>query len=87
MIIYTTSKFKKSYQHLPTSIKEKAVRKEGIFRENPFHPSLDTHSLQGIYKGYWAFWVDDSYRIMFQFLDTARTKIVFINIGTHEIYR
>ena len=68
-------------------IKEKAKEKEKIFRESPFNPILKTHHLHGKYENYSAFSIDKSYQIMFQFLNDTRTKVVFINIGTHEIYR
>jgi len=87
MEIYLTGKFKKNYAVLPAQIKRKTETTERIFRKNPYHPSLRTHSLQGKYKDYWSFWVGKSYRIMFQFLDATKTKVVFINIGTHEIYK
>ena len=88
MEIYLTSKFKKSYTYLPQSVKAKAERKEKIFNENPYHFSLATHRLGGEHKDYWAFSVDRSYsRIMFQFLDAAKKKVVFVNISTHEIYK
>lgn len=72
---------------MPALVKIKAENKEKIFRENPFTPILETHPLHGKYKDYWAFSVDKSYRIMFQFLDAAKAKVAFINIGTHEIYK
>ena len=87
MEIYLTGKFKKNYADLPEQIKRKAVIKEQIFRRNPYYASLKTHPLQGKYKDYWSFWIDKSYRIVFQFLDATKTKVVFINIGTHEIYK
>lgn len=87
MEIRLTSKFKKAYKRLPKSIKEKAKEKEKIFRKNPFDPRLESHTLQGKYKDYWAFSINNSWRIMFQFLDTTKTKVAFINIGTHEIYK
>lgn len=87
MIIYLTSKFKKSYKGLPAEIKEKAKEKEEIFRESPFHPALETHPLHGKYKDFWAFSINNSYRIMFKFLNAAKTEVAFVNIGTHEIYK
>lgn len=87
--IYLTSKFRKAYKKLPKQIKEKAKRREKIFRENPFNPILETHPLGGKYKDYWAFSIDNSYRIMFQFLDATKIEVVFIfiNVGTHNIYK
>lgn len=87
MTIFLTSKFKKAHKRLPKQIKEKAKEKEKIFRENPFNPQLKTHRLHGKYKDFWSFSVDESYRIMFQFLDVTKTNVAFINIGTHEIYK
>jgi len=87
MDIYLTSKFRKAYKKLPKQVKEKAKLKEQIFRENPFDSRLETHPLGGKYKGYWAFSINKSYRIMFQFLDATRTKVAFINVGIHEIYK
>ena len=87
MEIFLTSKFKKCYKKLPKLIKEKAKEKEKIFRKNPFDSRLETHILYGKYKNYWAFSINKQWRVMFQFLDTAKTKVVFINIGTHKIYK
>lgn len=87
MDIYLTSKFRKAYKKLPKQVKEKAKLKEKIFKENIFAPHLEAHPLGGKYKGYWAFSIDYSYRIMFKFLNATKTKVAFINVGTHEIYK
>ncbi len=87
MEIYLTSKFRKVYKKLPKQIKQRAKEKEKIFRQNSFSPVLETHPLHGKYKDYWAFSIDKSYRIMFQFLDATKTKVAFINVGTHDIYK
>lgn len=85
MIIRPTSKFRKSYKKLPSRVKEAALEKEKIFRQNPFDSRLDTHKLHGRYKDYWAFTVIGQYRIMLAF--AGKDIIDFINIGTHEIYK
>lgn len=85
MTIRVSSKFKKSYKKLPTSVKTKARAKERIFRDDPFHSSLDTHKLHGKYKDYWAFTIVSQYRIMFAFADSE--TVDFVNIGTHDIYK
>jgi len=87
MIIFVTSKFRKAYGCLPELVRKKAKDRENIFRKNPFSPQLETHRLHGKYKEYSAFSVDGDYRIMLQFLDAAKTKAVFINIGAHNIYK
>ena len=85
MIIKTSPKFEKSYRRLPTDIKEKAKEKELIFREDSFDSRLKTHKLSGKDKGCWAFGVDNSYRIKFIFL--SKREVLFLDIGTHAIYK
>jgi mRNA-degrading endonuclease YafQ of YafQ-DinJ toxin-antitoxin module len=77
--------FEKHYKKLPKKIKEKAKEKEKIFREDPFHPLLKTHKLHGKDKDCWAFWIDYKYRIKFIFL--SENKVLFLDIGTHNIYK
>lgn len=85
MIIKVSPKFQRRYQRLSDKIKEKAKRKESVFREDPFGPSLKTHKLSGKDKECWAFWLDSSYRIKFVFL--SKREVLFLDIGTHDIYR
>lgn len=80
-----SNKFLKSSTKLPERIIEKAEEKERIFKENPFDPRLKTHKLSGKDKGCWAFWIDNSYRIKFIFL--SKREVIFLNIGTHDIYK
>lgn len=66
-------------------MKETALEKEKIFRQNPFDSRLDTHKLHGRYKDYWAFTAIGQYRIMFVFV--GKGVVDFINVGTHDIYK
>ncbi len=77
--------FKKHYKKLLKIIKEEAKEKEKIFRQNPFHQILKTHKLSGKDKGCWAFWINYSYRIKFIFL--SDNEVLFLDIGTHKIYK
>ena len=83
--IFTHSHFDKSYKKLSKEVKEKAKEKEKIFREDPFDPRLRTHKLSGKEKEIWAFWIDYHYRIKLVFLDN--NEVLFLDIGTHEIYK
>ena len=58
---------------------------EKIFRENPFNPILKTHKLTGKEKEAWAFWINYTYRIKLLFLNDE--EVLFLDIGTHEIYK
>ena len=85
MIIYPTSQFKKSYKKLPNFIKKKAEQKDKIFRQQPFDSVLVTHKLRGKLKNYCSYSVDDKYRVLFRFKN--KNKVIYFNIGTHEIYK
>jgi len=80
-----SERFIKSLKKLPQKVIEKAYSKEKIFRENPFHPILNTHKLRGKEKECWAFWVDYRYRIKFIFL--SENEVLFLDIGLHDIYK
>ena len=83
--IHLTERFERGYRRLPQAIKEAAQRKETIFRENPFDLRLATHKLHGKDKEAWSFSVNRFYRIKFIFLTPQ--SVLFLEIGTHEIYR
>lgn len=82
--IQVTNLFEKHYRRLPKWVKEEARKKELAFRENPFDPTLKTHKLHGRDKEAYAFWVSYSYRIKFIFLDEE--TVLFLDVGTHDIY-
>lgn len=82
--IKTTLLFERHYRKLPKKIKELAKHKEAIFRDNPFHPSLETHKLQGKEKDTWSFSINRKYRIKFAFL--AQGWVLFLDAGLHDIY-
>ncbi len=84
MKIYYHPQFAKSYKLLDKQIKTKAETKEKLFRENTFHYSLKTHKLVGKLKNQWSFSVDNKYRILFEF---DSRDVIFLDIGTHEIYK
>ncbi len=85
MRIDTNSRFEKHYRKLPKKLKEAAKEKERLFREDPFHSALDTHRLHGKDAGAWAFSVNCKYRIKFIFVDEHTA--LYLDIGTHDIYR
>ncbi|PIQ79010.1 hypothetical protein COV81_03540 [Candidatus Peregrinibacteria bacterium CG11_big_fil_rev_8_21_14_0_20_41_10] len=82
--IYYSSHFGKAFRTLPLVAQKQAIQKENIFRTNCFDKSLKTHKLKGKLDNYWAFSINYSYRILFEF--TAKNEVAFIDIGTHSIY-
>lgn len=85
MEIIPTPLFRRSYKKLPNWLKLQAKEQEQIFRADVFNPRLKTHKLHGKYQKYWAFSVSGPYRIMFDLI--SQNKVIFINIGDHDIYR
>jgi addiction module RelE/StbE family toxin len=58
-----------------------------LFTNDPFQPSLRTHSLSGVLKGLWSLWINYEYRLIFKFADKEKKKVLLIDIGTHdEVY-
>ena len=80
-----SSLFEKSFHALPKRIQQLADKKDVLFRNNAFHPSLQTHKLTGELKDDWAYWVNEQYRVHFYFLDDH--TVMYVDIGTHEIYK
>ncbi|MDO8728767.1 MAG: type II toxin-antitoxin system mRNA interferase toxin, RelE/StbE family [bacterium] len=77
--------FLKHLSRLPRKIIKKAKEHEQIFREDTFDPHLRTHKLHGKDKDSWVFWIDYTYRIKFIFL--AEEEVLFLDVGTHDIYK
>ena len=84
MEIYYLPKFKRQFKKLPKEIKESAIKKEEIFRKDFFDSRLNTHKLKGSLKFFWAFSIDKSNRIIFDFKD--KKTIRFYSVGNHDIY-
>ncbi len=79
--------FKKIYRkwsHKHPDLKDQFAKKIILFAEDPFHPSLKTHTLSGVLKGLWSFRISYEQRLVFDFTDESRTKVILIDIGTHE---
>ena len=80
-------KFKKAYKkwvHQHPELKAQFARKIIQFEEDPFHPSLKTHTLSGVMKGLWSFRITYEHRLVFDFTDESRSRVVLIDIGSHE---
>ncbi len=85
MRIYYSSKFAREYKKLPSKLKNLAEEKELIFRKDPFSKKLDVHKLGGRLRGYWAFSIDNKYRIIFEF--AKKNTAWFHSVGDHSIYK
>ncbi len=77
--------FLKDLRKLDAALQERAIKTEGLFRENPLHPSLRLHALKGALAGFWSLSVTLKIRILF--LRQENGDILFLSIGSHDIYR
>lgn len=82
--IYYSKDFKEQWGDLPKEIKDLAIEKEKLFKDNSLHPSLRLHPLKGKLKGLWSISISMQYRIIFQL---EGKEVVFISIGKHDIYK
>ena len=83
--ILVTARFERQYKKFPGKVKIAAKEKEAIFRSDPLDARLAMHKLHGREKGVWAFSITHSYRVKFTLLDPG--EVLFLEIGTHDIYR
>lgn len=83
--IFVAPQFQKNWQKLPKRVKKKAIKQEKLFRQDAFHPSLHTHKLAGKLANYWSFRIDYHTRIVFRFL--SQNEILFVDTGSHDIYK
>lgn len=83
-ILYS-SQFEKSFRKIPENIAQLFNDKQSFFILNSFNPLLKTHKLKGKLKEYYSFSVNLEYRVIFKIV--SKGKILFLDIGTHEIYK
>lgn len=82
MRILFTEEFKRRYNQLPSALQKKADKQQRLFRNNPFHPSLNTEKLAPKEKALWSFRVDRKYRVAFRFIDGD--TILALTVGPHD---
>ncbi|MFA5130087.1 MAG: type II toxin-antitoxin system mRNA interferase toxin, RelE/StbE family [Patescibacteria group bacterium] len=82
--IYYEPNFLKDWKKLDQRFRIAAAKAEKLFRDNPLHPSLRLHALQGKLSGLWSISVTFDLRIIFKRMENG--DIVFLSIGRHEIY-
>jgi len=69
------------------SQKEKTLlsKIEQIFRANCFDPRLKTHKLSGKLEEFWSFPLSYKTRVLFKL--NNKNSVIFIDIGSHSIYK
>ena len=83
--VFLDDGFKRSFRKIVKNnddIKNKFKEKLELLRENPSNPILKTHKLSGKLQDYMSFSVDYRIRVVFKYVD--KTKVLLIDIGTHD---
>jgi mRNA-degrading endonuclease YafQ of YafQ-DinJ toxin-antitoxin module len=79
--IRLTGTFRKDYRRLPKEVQGKADKQLRFLMENPKHPSLKIHRIEGTH-GFWEFYVDRFYRGIY----TQEGDVLVLRyIGPHDI--
>ncbi len=73
-----TAEFKEAYKKLPKDIKKKVKKQLQFLQDNPAHPSLQIHKL----NGEWEFCIDIFYRCFFL---RQSNKFTLLTVGTHKL--
>jgi addiction module RelE/StbE family toxin len=79
-------KFRNQYKKLKPGLSKIVKEKLDLFSNNPQDPKLKLHKLSGRLEGFYAFSINRSYRVIFNF-NKEKTTAYFYKIGTHEIYK
>ena len=84
MQISYSPKFLKNYRKLSYQVKKLAAEKGEIFKVNHYDSRLSTHKLKGPFEGYYAFSLNNKFRVIFTFEDSGNVKLHAV--GNHDIY-
>ena len=69
-----------------SDLRERYFKTLLLLEQNPFHPSLRLHPLQGMLTGLHSASISLKYRITLE-LELREQEIVFVNVGSHgEVY-
>ena len=74
--------FERQYKKLRPGKRKRFKERKDIFLQDPYHPTLNNHPLQGRYKGYRSINVGGDLRAIYELIgdDTA----YFVAIDTHS---
>lgn len=85
MIVRYKPSFIREFRKLPTDVQEEAKEKIESFKESENHERLRVYKLKGKLKDFYSFSVTYSHRIVFAYEN--KQTVVFIAIGSHDIYK
>jgi len=78
--IVLTQRLKDDFKALPGAVQKKFKKQIRFLAENPKHPSLQIHRIQG--TAYWEFYIDRSYRCIIR---QEGTVFYLLAAGPHKV--
>ena len=87
-LIFTASyeKIEKRFLKRHPDLLERYHKTLAILEQDPFHPSLRLHALEGRLTGLHAVTINLQYRITLE-LELREQEIILVNVGSHgEVY-
>ncbi|MBK9510411.1 MAG: type II toxin-antitoxin system mRNA interferase toxin, RelE/StbE family [Cytophagaceae bacterium] len=88
--IVSTRRFEKSLEKFKKQhpeLKNQYSKTIYLLEENPFHPSLRLHKLQGNLQEFYSVSINMKYRILLDFI-IQDDKLILLDIGNHDyLYR
>ena len=74
--------FERQYKKLRPGARKRFKERKDIFLQDPYHPTLNNHPLQGRYKGYRSINVGGDVRAVYELIDDDTAY--FVAIATHS---
>lgn len=74
--------FEKRYKKLRPREKKRFKERKDIFIQDPYHPALNNHPLQGKYKGYRSINISGDLRAVYQLINNDIAY--FVALDTHS---
>lgn len=87
MKIDYTKRFRKNFRRASREVKKSVTQRMGVFKDDPFHPILNNHKLQGEYVGCRSINITGDWRAIYRMVDGSIEWVEFVQLGTHsELY-
>lgn len=78
--------FKKQYTKGPKKIKQAFKNRRNLFLKNPYHLTLNNHSLGGKFKGYRSINITGDWRAIYS--QKSSKTVIFEALGIHsQLYK
>ncbi len=85
MDVALTPHFRRMFKKLERALKEEALEKIELFKQDPENPQLKAHKLSGALKDRYSFSVN--YKIRIIYLYPSDTEVALLAIGDHDVYQ